>query len=101
MAVLTHPERLLFLDDAVVKECPGIGKVSLEEVKTYRAKFGDTAHEARRPICGAQSRPPRAYKGRAAFGPPFVIFDVGRSCVYTSGSISERPTHLALDRGHS
>jgi hypothetical protein len=34
------PERLLFLDDAVIKECPGIGKASLEEVRAYRVKVG-------------------------------------------------------------
>jgi hypothetical protein len=34
------PERLLFLEDAVIKECPGIGRASLEEVKAYRTKFG-------------------------------------------------------------
>jgi hypothetical protein len=34
------PERLLFLADAVVKQCPGVGKASLEEVKAYRTRFG-------------------------------------------------------------
>ena len=39
-------EKLIFLDDAVIKKCPGIGKVALEEVKAYRTKVGGGARGA-------------------------------------------------------
>ena len=34
-----EPERLLFMDEASIRSIPGVGKVGLEEIRVYRAKF--------------------------------------------------------------
>jgi hypothetical protein len=36
---LDEPERLLFMSEAQIKAIPGIGKASMFDIATYRAKF--------------------------------------------------------------
>ena len=36
---MDSPERLLFLDEAAIKNIPGIGTVALAEIRTYRGRF--------------------------------------------------------------
>lgn len=34
-----EPERLLFMSEAQIKVIPGIGKVSMSDIASYRARF--------------------------------------------------------------
>jgi hypothetical protein len=42
---LDAPERLLFMAEADLRAIPGIGKISLAEIKAYRRKFQPSAAE--------------------------------------------------------
>ena len=42
---IDFPERLLFMTEKQISSIPGVGKVSLSEIKTYRDRFIGVAEE--------------------------------------------------------